>query len=196
MKLFHEITHVNTHRGRPTVGSLATPLRVYILDRLLALFQHVQGRTGDMLFLGFETRFPDGMKPPPVNCLFLDYLQGFLGCLRSAGAEPVHAWSRDTDAGSDRHRYSWITLADALPGPLPDCALLARDLWLARMPPTALGASQHLVVPMIPGGIRIRRDDPGYNAALAEAHRLASRLAIHDTKYAPPRVRTFACTHI
>jgi len=192
---FYELTHHDNHCGLPTIGSINNPLRVDILERHISLFNHMGKNSNDLLFFGCEMHFPGNMNQPPVNCLFLHFMQRFTTRLSNTGSGGIYAWSREQRQGSSRFHYSWFVLVHAGVATAMGCRQLAKTLWLGH----TLGSGAdgaNAVLPFADREIRIRRGAPDCQPNFAEAYRLASRLAMNDTKWGPPNVRRFGSSHL
>jgi hypothetical protein len=195
MNCFHTLTHEALYKGLPTIASPGTPLRVDILERLGLLFRYMVDRYPQSLFLGCEVSFPRNVICPPGNCLFLHFLQRFAGALRGTGLDLVYAWSRDQGREDTRQRYSFVVLVQQNPlQPTVGCISLAESLWHGHT--LGVAGDAELVMPYAGDGIRIYRDQPGWEMALAQCHELASRLARFDTKSMATEANSFGSSRI
>jgi hypothetical protein len=195
MNCFHAVTHERLYNGLPTIASPAVPLRVDILERLGLLFRYMVDRHPQSLFFGCELRFPDRALCPPNNCLPLSFLQRFVGVYRSTGLDLVYAWSRDQGKEDIRQRYSFVVLVQQNPlQPTPGCLSLAEALWHGHT--LGVAGNAGLVMPYVGDGVRIHRDQPGWEMAFAQCYGLASRLARFDTKAMATEANSFGSSRI
>jgi hypothetical protein len=195
MHCFHTLTYERLYGGLPTIASPGVPLRVDILDRLGLLFRYMVDRHPQSLFFGCELRFPDRALCPPNNCLPLSFLQRFVGVYRSAGLDLVYAWSRDQGREDTRQRYSFVVLVQQNPlQPTVGCISLAESLWHGHT--LGVEGNAELVMPYAGDGIRIHRDQPGWEMTFAQCYELASRLARSDTKSMATEANSFGSSRI
>jgi len=195
MHYFHTLTCERLYNGLPTIASPGLPLRVDILDRLGLLFRYMADRHHESLFFGCDVSFPRNAFCPPGNCLFLHFLQRFVGVLRSNGADLVYAWSRDQGRGDAQQRYSFVVLVQQNPmQPTPGCHNLAEALWHDHT--LGVGRNLKLVTPLAGDGIGICRAQPNYEAVFAQCYEIASRLARSDTKTMAPDANSFGSSRI
>ena len=195
MNCFYTVTYERLYGGLPTIASPSVPLRVDILDRLGLLFRYMVDRHPQSLFFGCELRFPRNVICPPGNCLFLHFLQRFAGALRGTGLDLVYAWSRDQGREDTRQRYSFVVLVQQNPlQPTVGCISLAESLWHGHT--LGVEGNAELVMPYAGDGIRIHRDQPGWEMTFAQCYELASRLARSDTKSMATEANSFGSSRI
>lgn len=197
------ITYENTFNGLSIQADIAKGYACYvdILQKLYDLIMSYISRHNKVLFVRFDVRFPQSLRPDPSNMTFQRFIADLAKFCSREGYDPDYLWVREGREQCNQHYHCLLLLNGNHIQSTFKVVEKAQEVWNRKLKVNYQGliydCNRAIKYNRQSNGIMLRRNDPNLFATLAHCFHWASYLAKVNTKDASPyRVRDFGSSRI